>query len=99
MPKKERATLAAKRFGEVIQRLRLERGWTLVTLAKRSGMNATYLGVLEKGGNMLSLDSLYELAHAFNVAPWDILREFEDPDQPAMPKKVDPDRPATPEVE
>ncbi|HEX6098866.1 MAG TPA: helix-turn-helix transcriptional regulator [Thermoanaerobaculia bacterium] len=89
MPKKERANVATIRLGEVIRRLRLERGWTLVTLAKRSGMNATYLGIMEKGGNMLSLESLYELAHAFNVEPWEILREFEDPSQPATPKKVE----------
>jgi transcriptional regulator with XRE-family HTH domain len=89
MPKKRRANIATIRFGEVIRRLLFERGWTLVTLAKRSGMNATYLGILEKGGNMISMETLYELAHVFNVEPWEILREFEDPDQPATPKKVE----------
>jgi transcriptional regulator with XRE-family HTH domain len=86
VPKKQRANIATIRLGEVIQRLRLERGWSLVTLAKRSGMNATYLGVMEKGGNMLSIETLYELARVFNVEAWEILREFGDPDQPATPK-------------
>ena len=85
MPKKQRANSATKRFGAVIQRLRLERGWSLVTLAKRSGMNATYLGVLEKGGNMPSVETLFEFAEVFNVKAWQLLREFEDSEHPATP--------------
>ncbi len=85
MPRKQQADAASIRFGKVIQRLRLARGWTLVKFAQRSGMNATYLGVLEKGGNMPSVETLFELADVFNVKAWQLLREFEEPDQPATP--------------
>ena len=40
-------------------------------------MNPTYLGVLEKGGNMPSLATLLELADVFNVQAADIVREVE----------------------
>jgi transcriptional regulator with XRE-family HTH domain len=83
MPKKQRANSATIRFGQVIQRLRIERGWTLVKFAQRTGMNPTYLGVLEKGGNMPSVETLFELADVFNVKAWQLLREFEEPEQPA----------------
>ena len=67
----------AVRFGAIVQRLRAQRGWTLRKLAQRSGMNPTYLGVLEKGGNMPSLATLLELADVFNVQAADIVREVE----------------------
>lgn len=78
MPVSTRKDADAVRFGSVIHRLRTERGWTLVKLAQRSGMNPTYLGVLEKGGNLPSLTTLLELADVFNVSAGDIVREVEE---------------------
>ena len=78
MPKKKRATDDAERFGLILKRLRLSRGWSLVLAARRTGMNPTYLGVLEKGGNMVSLETLLELAEVYNVSAADIVREVED---------------------
>jgi hypothetical protein len=40
-------------------------------------MNSTYLGVLEKGGNMPSLATLFELADVFSVDAAEIVREVE----------------------
>ena len=78
MPKAMRRNHDAIRFGAIIQRLRTERGWSLVKLAQRSGMNATYLGVLEKGGNVPSLSTIFELADVFNTTAADLVREVED---------------------
>ena len=76
MPKAKRPTLDAVLFGAIIHRLRMERGWNLVKFAQRTGMNATYLGVLEKGGNTPSLYTLFELADVFNVDAAEIVREI-----------------------
>lgn len=78
MPKSTTVNRDAQRFGAVVRRLRIERGWTLTKLAQRSGMNPTYLGVLEKGGNLPSLTTLFELADVFNVSAGDIVREVEE---------------------
>jgi transcriptional regulator with XRE-family HTH domain len=53
------------------------RGWTLVDLARESGMNGTYLGVLERGENMPSLATVLKLARVFGVEAAELVRELE----------------------
>lgn len=77
MPRSSRVDHDAVRLGAIIARLRKARGWTLRRLAQRSGMNPTYLGVMEKGGNMPGLRSLLELAEVLGVEAADIVREVE----------------------
>jgi len=77
MPKATRAHPDAARFGAVIKRLRLEKGWTIAKLAQRSNMNPVYLGVLEKGGNLPGLASLFEIADVLGIEASDIVRQVE----------------------
>jgi transcriptional regulator with XRE-family HTH domain len=77
MPRARVSSEDASRFGAIIRRLRLARGWTLADFAKASGMNATYLGVLERGGNMPSLTTILQLADLFGIDAADIVREVE----------------------
>jgi transcriptional regulator with XRE-family HTH domain len=84
MPKSTTRNYDAERFGAIIQRLRLERGWTLTKCAQRCGMNATYLGVLEKGGNMPSLATLFEFADVFGMDAAELVREVEQARKQAM---------------
>ena len=66
------------RFGAILRRLRMARGWTIVMAARRAGMNANYLGALEKGGTMPSLETLLELADVYGAWAADIVREVEE---------------------
>ena len=68
----------AARFGAVLRRLRLARGWTILVAAQRCGMNPNYLGSLERGGNMPSVDTLLEVADVYGVNASDIVREVEE---------------------
>jgi len=77
MPRARVSSDDASRFGAIIRRLRATRGWTLADFAKFSGMNATYLGVLERGGNMPSLATILKLADLFGVDAADMVREVE----------------------
>jgi transcriptional regulator with XRE-family HTH domain len=77
MPRARVPSDDAARFGAIIRRLRLARGWQLKDLARASGMHATYLGVLESGGNMPSLQTILQLAELFGVEAADIVREVE----------------------
>jgi transcriptional regulator with XRE-family HTH domain len=77
MPRNKRPSADAIRFGWILKRLRTQRGWTLVQLSTFSGMNKTYLGVLEAGGNMVSLDTLLDLAELFGADAAEIVREVE----------------------
>lgn len=90
MPAPRRSHPDAARFGAVIRRLRRERGWTLIKLAQRSGMNATYLGVLERGGNMLSVETLFELAEVLNTTASEIVREVEQARLEARSRRTAP---------
>jgi transcriptional regulator with XRE-family HTH domain len=78
MPKLPSANIDAVRFGTILRRLRIARGWTLVVAARRSGMNPNYLGALEKGGNMPSVETLLEMADVYGVNASDIVREVEE---------------------
>jgi transcriptional regulator with XRE-family HTH domain len=51
----------AVRFGAILRRIRVERGWTRQKLATRSGMTPQYLSILEQGGNVPSLSTVLEL--------------------------------------
>lgn len=89
MPRSRYVHPDAARFGAIVQGLRLARGWTLVKFAQRSGMNATYLGVLEKGGNMPSLQTIFELADVFNIEASELVRRVEEARRPAPPAAPD----------
>ena len=78
MPKLTSANHDAAHFGAILRRLRLARGWTLIVAAQRCGMNPNYLGALEKGGNMPSIDTLLEVADVYGVNASDIVHEVEE---------------------
>ncbi|MDQ3282686.1 MAG: helix-turn-helix domain-containing protein [Acidobacteriota bacterium] len=84
-------------FGAILQRLRLARGWSIVTAAQRSGMNPNYLGSLEKGGNMPSLETLLETAEVYGVWAGDIVREVEEARRAARVQRAAQTIKATPE--
>jgi len=67
----------AVRFGAIVSRLRMERRWTLADLSRLSGLNATWLGVLERGGNIPSLTTIFKLAAVFGVEAAELVREVE----------------------
>jgi len=77
MPPARKVNDDAVRFGAIINRLRTARAWTLEDLARFSGMNATYLGVLERGGNMPGLATILQLADVFGVSAADLVAEVE----------------------
>lgn len=63
------------RFGAVIRRIRLERGWSIVTLAQHVGMSAPYLSVLEQGGNDTTLSTIVKLCSALGADIGEVMRE------------------------
>lgn len=89
----------AARFGAVLRRLRLARGWTILVAAQRCGMNPNYLGSLERGGNMPSVDTLLEVADVYGVNASDIVREVEEARRAARKRQADAVTANTPPVE
>jgi transcriptional regulator with XRE-family HTH domain len=77
MTTSKKREMEAVHFGGILRRFRMQRGWTLSDLADESGMNATYLGVLERGGNVPSLQTLFYMADIFGVEAAEIVREMD----------------------
>lgn len=78
MPKLSYTDGDAQRFGAILKRLRLSRGWSIGIAAQRVGLHPTYLGSLEKGGNMPSIKTLLEMADVYGISAADIVREAEE---------------------
>lgn len=76
MPKARARNNDAVSFGLIMQRLRTQRGWTLKQLSEASGMNSRYLGTMERGGNVPSIDTLIHLSNTYGVDPLEVLREM-----------------------
>jgi transcriptional regulator with XRE-family HTH domain len=78
MPRLRRPDPDAECFGAIVNRLRTEREWTLSELAYQARMNATWLGVLERGENIPSLGTIFRLAKVFGVSAAEMVREVEE---------------------
>jgi len=75
MPRRVHSDPVARRFGAIIRRYRLQRGYTLAVAARRAGISVSYLGFLERGQNVPTLNVVLELAAVFAVDPGDLVRE------------------------
>ena len=52
--------------GDVLRRLRTQRGWSLRDVAERSGLSASFLGAVERGESDIALERLARLARIFD---------------------------------
>jgi transcriptional regulator with XRE-family HTH domain len=66
-------------FGNLLNRLRLERHWSKADLARYSGMNAVYLGHLEHGDNIPTLTTLFRVADTFGIEAAELVRQLDQP--------------------
>ena len=63
----------AKKFGQKVKELRLAKNLSQGKLAKRLGVNASYISQIERGLGNLSLRRIEKLANALRVAIKDLL--------------------------
>jgi len=77
MPRARTVSQDAVRFGAIVRRLRMHRGWTIVDFARFTKMSAHYLGVLERGGNVPTLDTILQLTETLGVEAAEVFRELE----------------------
>jgi transcriptional regulator with XRE-family HTH domain len=66
------------RFGETVRRFRKERNLSQEALAERAGMNADFVGFLERGENVPTLTTILQLARALGVQPSVIIKDFDE---------------------
>ena len=71
-------------LGELLEDLRLARGWTQAELAKRTGLNQAQISQLEAGGNPPFSSTLYLIAKAMGVPMETFLAEAEEAEQKSL---------------
>jgi transcriptional regulator with XRE-family HTH domain len=64
-------------FGVVIKKIRLERGLTQEMLASNSGLERTFISMLERGIKQPSLKTISSLAHAVGLKNYELLHLVE----------------------
>lgn len=64
---------AAKAFGKVLRRLRLEAGLTQEKLGLDAELRRTYVSILELGQQQPSLETIIKLAKALNISASELI--------------------------
>jgi transcriptional regulator with XRE-family HTH domain len=64
-------------FGVVIKKIRLERGFTQEMLASHSGLERTFISMLERGVKQPSLKTISSLAQAVGLKNYELLHLVE----------------------
>lgn len=68
----------ARHFGEIIQRKRWGLRWTLSDFGRYTGMHPDYLGLLERGLNVPTLNTILRIAEAFGVPAATLIEPVEE---------------------
>ena len=77
MTKRDQIHPYGQRFGAIIRRLRIQRGMQVQQLARRADLTRQHLSLLERGANIPSLVTLFNLAEILRVKPSAIVAEIE----------------------
>lgn len=67
----------AKRFGELVRRKRLERGYSQEDFSFRSGLHQTYVSGIERGRRNVTLETADRLAKALGTTLSSMFSELE----------------------
>ena len=65
-----------KAIGENIRTLRLAKGWTQETLARRTRLTSGYLSTVELGQENISVDNLAKIARALKTTLGELVKEI-----------------------
>jgi transcriptional regulator with XRE-family HTH domain len=78
------AHLLASNFGEILKRVRIERGLTQEQLATASGLHRTEISLLETGKRVPLLETLVALCYGLGMTLAQLLADFEIWDRHAL---------------
>lgn len=64
-------------FGKTLRKVRQEKGLTHEALAERAGLHPTFISLLERGGRMPSLNTVFLLGKALGESPSSLVAKVE----------------------
>lgn len=62
-----------KHLGRTVRNLRLEAGLSQIQLAEKADLNFNYIGSIERGEKLASLETVVRLARAFKMTGGELL--------------------------
>jgi transcriptional regulator with XRE-family HTH domain len=65
------------KYGQVVRKIRLEKGISQETLADLSGLHRTYMSDVELGKRNVSLENIDRIANALGVSISEIFKQIE----------------------
>ena len=65
------------KYGQVVRKIRLEKGISQETLADLSGLHRTYMSDVELGKRNVSLENIDRIAHSLEVSISEIFKQIE----------------------
>ncbi|WP_297959501.1 helix-turn-helix domain-containing protein [uncultured Ruminococcus sp.] len=65
------------KYGQVVRKIRLEKGISQETLADLSGLHRTYMSDVELGKRNVSLENIDRIANALDVSISEIFKQIE----------------------
>ena len=65
------------KYGQVVRKIRLEKGISQETLADLSGLHRTYMSDVELGNRNVSLENIDRIANALEVSISEIFKQIE----------------------
>lgn len=71
------STSLRQRFGQVVRATREDRGWSQEQLAGRADLNRSYLGEIERGTVMPSIETAAKIAAALGLSLSSLIARFE----------------------
>lgn len=77
-----------KDFGQKIRDVRRSQGLTQELLAEKVGLSASFLGHIERGTRVASLDTLVLLCNTLKISPEYLLQDSLDSNVPKMPENL-----------
>jgi transcriptional regulator with XRE-family HTH domain len=64
------------KFGKRIQQIRKDKGFTQESLADSIGIHRTYIGIIERGEQSISLDNVYRISKALKISLCDLFENL-----------------------
>jgi transcriptional regulator with XRE-family HTH domain len=64
-------------FSQVVKKHREKKKLSRATLAEKSGLHQTYVGLLERNKRSPNLDTAKAIAKALNISLWQLIKESE----------------------
>lgn len=66
------------KFGEILRKIRLSKGYSQQKLAFLSDLDRTYISLLERGLRMPTLETLFKISKALDESPTKIINQLQE---------------------